>query len=60
MSDNIRNSNARLETLLKRIMKEKDPVKYDELCSELWLVLDEREIFTVVENRIGRASKTAV
>jgi hypothetical protein len=60
MSDNIRNSNARLETLLKRIMKEKDPVKYDELCSELWLVLDEREIVSVVENRIGRASKTAV
>jgi tetraacyldisaccharide-1-P 4'-kinase len=60
MSDNIRNSNARLETLLKRIMTEKDPVKYDELCSELWLVLDEREIVSVVESRIGRASKTAV
>jgi hypothetical protein len=35
MSDNIGNSNARLEKLLKRIMKEKDPVKYDELCGTL-------------------------
>jgi hypothetical protein len=59
MTDNIENSNARLEKLLKQIMKEKDPVKYDELCSELWLVLDERESFTAVENRIDRASKTA-
>jgi len=36
-----------------------DPVKYDELCSELWLVLDERESLTGVENRICRPSKTA-
>jgi hypothetical protein len=57
MSDNIENSNARLEKLLKRIMKEKDPVKYDELCSELWLVLDERESFTGVEDRIGRVRR---
>lgn len=59
MSDNIADANARLEKLLKRIMREKDPVKYDELCSELWLVLDERESLTGVENRIGRASETA-
>jgi len=59
MSDNIGNFDARLEKLLKQIMKEEDPVKYDELCSELWLVLDERESFTGVENRIGRVSKTA-
>ena len=59
MSDDIGNSNAQLEKLLKRIMKEKDPVSYDELCSELWLVLDEPESLTGVENRIGRASKTA-
>lgn len=59
MSDNIGNSDARLEKLLKRIMQEKDTVKYDELCSELWLVLDERESLTGVENRIGGASKTA-
>ena len=59
MFDDIGNSNAQLEKLLKRIMKEKDPVNYDELCSELWLVLDKRESLTGVENRIGRASKTA-
>jgi hypothetical protein len=51
MSDNSGDSNARLEKLLKRIMKEKDPLKYDELCSELWLVLDERESFSGVENQ---------
>ena len=41
MSDNVENSNARLEKLVRRIMKEKDPVEFDKLCSELWLVLNE-------------------
>ena len=59
MSDNIENSNARLEKLVRRIMKEKDPVEFDELCSELWLVLNERESLTDVEGRVDRASKTA-
>jgi hypothetical protein len=59
MSDDFGNSNAQLEKLLKRIMKEKDPVKYDELCSELWLVLDERESFIGVENRISRVKMAA-
>jgi hypothetical protein len=59
MSDNIRNSDARLEKLVKRIMKEKDPVEFDELCSELWLVLDERETLARVESRVGGASKQA-
>ncbi len=59
MSDNLGNSNARLETLVRQIMKERDPLKYDELCLELWLVLDERESLTSIESRVGRASKTA-
>jgi len=29
-------SDARLENLVRRIMKEKDPVEFDKLCSELW------------------------
>jgi hypothetical protein len=59
MSDNLRNSNARLEERVRQIVKEKDPLKYDELCSELWLVLDERESLTNLESRVGGASKTA-
>ena len=59
MSDNIGNSNARLEKLVRRIMKEKDPVEFDELCSELWLVLNEREGLAGVESRVDGASKTA-
>ncbi len=39
-------------------MKEKDPLKYDELCLELWLVLDERESLTSIESRVGGGSKT--
>ncbi len=58
MSDNIENSNSRLEKLVRRIMKENDPVEFDELCSELRLVLDVRETLTSVESRVGGASKT--
>jgi hypothetical protein len=59
MSDEIGISNARLEKLVRQIMKGKDPVEFDELCSELWVVLDERESLTSIERRVGRASKTA-
>ena len=43
MSEHLANSNAGLEKLVTQIMKEKDPLKYDALCAELWRVLDERE-----------------
>jgi len=43
MCDNIGDFNARLEKLVRRIMKEKNPVEFDELCSELWMVLNEPE-----------------
>lgn len=58
MSDNVANSASRLERLVTQIMKEKDPVRYDELCSELWAVLDERERLAGTA-RIGGANKTA-
>ncbi len=51
-------SDARLENLVRRIMKERDPVEFDKLCSELWVVLDERDSLTTVEERVGRASKS--
>ncbi len=59
MSDNLGSSNARLQKLVRRIMKEKDPVEFDQLCSELWVVLDEREALTGVEGRVNGASTTA-
>ena len=59
MSDNIGNSNARLEKLVRRIMKEKDAVEFDELCSGLWLVLNEREGPLGVESRVDGTTKTA-
>jgi hypothetical protein len=59
MSDNLGNSNARLEKLVRQIIKEKDPVKFDALCSELWRVLDERESLTSIENKVGGANTTA-
>ena len=43
MSDNLADSAARLERLVARIMKETDPVKYDELGAEIWRALSERE-----------------
>jgi hypothetical protein len=59
MSDNIGNSNVRLEKLVRRIMKEKDAVEFDELCSGLWLVLNEREGLLGVESRVDGTIKTA-
>jgi len=59
MSDNIENSNSRLQNLVKRIMKEKDPVEFDALCSELWTVLDEREAITGVQGRVYGANSMA-
>lgn len=44
MPDNLAASTAELERLLKLIMKETDPVKYDQLGSEIWRVLTEREL----------------
>lgn len=43
MPDAFADSTARLEALLARIMKEKDPEKCDELAAEIWRVLEERE-----------------
>jgi hypothetical protein len=59
MSDDLGTSDERLEKLVRQIMKEKDPAEFDELCSELWVVLDERESLTSTESKVGRASKTA-
>jgi hypothetical protein len=42
MSDNLVDSAARLERLVARTMKETDPVKYDELGTEIWRALSER------------------
>jgi hypothetical protein len=43
MSDNLADSTARLKQLVAQIMKETDRVNYDELASEIWRVLSERE-----------------
>ena len=43
MSDNLADSTARLERLVERIMKETDPVKYDDIGTEIWRALSERE-----------------
>jgi hypothetical protein len=43
MCDNLADSTKRLEQLLVQIMKETDPVMYNELGAEIWRVLGERE-----------------
>jgi hypothetical protein len=59
MFDNIEDSNSRLQKLVRQIMKEKDPVEFDALCSELWMALDEREAITGVQGRVDGANSTA-
>jgi hypothetical protein len=43
MPDRLAELNMRLGQLLRQIMKESDPAKYDELGAEIWRVLSERE-----------------
>ena len=43
MSANLADSTANLKRLVDQIMKESDPVKYDELGSEIWRALHDRE-----------------
>ena len=43
MRDSLVDSNTRLTQLLRQIMKETDPAKYDELGDEIWRALSERE-----------------
>lgn len=46
MSDRLAELTMLLEQLLRKIMNETDPAKYDELGAEIWRVLREREALT--------------
>jgi hypothetical protein len=46
MSEDLAESAARLERLVAQMLKETDPAKYDELGSEIWRILGERERLT--------------
>jgi hypothetical protein len=43
MPDAFAESTARLEQLVREIIKETEPVRYDKLAEEIWRVLAERE-----------------
>jgi hypothetical protein len=43
MPDTFADSTAELERLVRRILTETDPTRYEELAAEIWRVLDERE-----------------
>jgi hypothetical protein len=43
MCENYSDSTTRLKRLVRQIMKEEDPLKFDKLGEEIWRVLDERE-----------------
>ena len=53
MSDRLAELSTRLEQLLRQIMKEADPAKYDELGAEIWRVLNERERLTSFPQKTG-------
>ena len=53
MPDPLADSTAVLERLLDQIMKETDPVKYDELGAEIWRILSERERLKGPPDRTG-------
>jgi hypothetical protein len=43
MCENRSDSTTRLERLVRQVMKEEDPLKFDELGEEIWRVLYELE-----------------
>jgi len=43
MPDAFADTRAELDRLVRRILTETDPARYDELAAEIWRVLDERE-----------------
>lgn len=43
MPDRLSELTQRLEQLLREIMKETDPARYDALGAEIWRVLQEKE-----------------
>jgi organic hydroperoxide reductase OsmC/OhrA len=58
MPGDLSDSTARLAQLVRQIMKEPDPLRFDELGGEIWRVLDERECrtrYSVAEQRIEHA-----
>ena len=46
MSDSLARSTALLERLVRQIMKETDPERYDELAEQIWRALSDREGLT--------------
>lgn len=44
MQDPLAESTARLAQLLREIMKETDPERYEQLAAEIWRTLREREV----------------
>jgi hypothetical protein len=46
MSDDLADSTAQLKVLLKLMMRETDPQRFDELGAAIWPVLDKRELLT--------------
>lgn len=48
MPDALDESTVLLQKLLKQVMKESDPVKYDQLAAEILHVLEERECLKTV------------
>ena len=59
MSDILENPNSRLETLVRQIMKAEDPVTFDDLCSKLRLVLDEKKSLASKEITVCGTNKAA-
>ena len=58
MSEMRPDSITQLRRLVRQIMKEEDPLKFDELGEKIWQVLDERErgatpLLPTFESRIG-------
>ena len=61
MSDNLDDSDARLKQLVKRIMKETDPMKYDEIGCQIWRALSERErLMKQTSPRVERSGESSV
>jgi hypothetical protein len=59
MPDKFAESTAWLERLIREVMKEQNPKRYDELCEEIWLVLAERELLELQARQVKNETQNA-
>jgi len=60
VSDDLTDVTAQLEQLVRVIMHESEPQRFDELGAAIWRVLEARENLTKAASRVAKADQAAI